>query len=73
MTARYAGFLRRSNDGNGIVGEIRDPWGWCITLTGMPGERDGARGYVLTGTLGEPPAALRIPLIDDAPIGGVPE
>ncbi len=31
------------------------------------------RGYVIEGVLGEPPPALRIPIIDDAPAGGAAE
>jgi hypothetical protein len=67
---RYSGFLRRSDDGQGIVGVLYDFCGWSIELTGTPGERDGRRGYIVTGELGEPPPALRIPGLDDSADGG---
>jgi hypothetical protein len=70
MSAKYSGFVRRADDGKGIVGELRDSWGWCIAIVGTPGEQDGVRGYILAGTLGEPPEALRIPIIDDEPPAG---
>jgi len=69
MTAKYSGFIQRAPDGVSIVGELRDAWGCSIAITGTPGEQDGVRGYLLTGTLGAIPEALRIPIIDDAPDG----
>lgn len=58
----YTGFIAR--DGANIRGVIKDGWGWTIELIGTPGEQDGVRGFVLTGTLGEVPEALRIPWLD---------
>jgi hypothetical protein len=70
MTAPWTGFLRRSADGEGIEGELCDAWGWRVTITGTRGARDGVRGYILTGILGEPPKALRVPAVDDPPASG---
>lgn len=55
----YTGTLRRV-DGQ-VVGELRDRWGWAITLQATPCP-DG--GYTLTGTLGEPPADFWVESID---------
>lgn len=63
-TNHYTGRLTRAADGT-ITGELRDSFGWPIALTAT---RDpNGSGYILTGTLGEPPANLRIPALDDAP------
>lgn len=60
MTARYTGYLRKEN--GAVVGQLADTWGWIITLTATPSPEGG---YVLTGTLGEIPPSLRVPLLDD--------
>jgi hypothetical protein len=73
MTARYTGFIQKAPDGQGIVGVLRDFCGWPIAITGKPGEQDGVRGYVIEGVLGEPPAALRLPIIDLMPAGEAPK
>jgi hypothetical protein len=65
---QYTGFLRRSDDGQGIVGVLYDFCDWPIEFIGTPGTADGVRGYVLEGVLGEPPS-MRIPIIDDTPTG----
>jgi len=72
MTARYTGFIHKAADGGGIEGVIRDFCGWPIRITGKPGEQDGVRGYLIEGVLGEPPAALRLPIVDDAADGEAP-
>jgi hypothetical protein len=68
VTARYTGHLDRTADGQ-LTWSIRDPWGWEISGTAA---KDPAGGYSLSGTLGPPPASLRIPAIDDAPAAEVP-
>ncbi len=60
----YTGRLQRGDTPNTIVGFIKDSWGWIIHLTGT---RDAGGGYTLSGVLGDPPASLRIDLIDGAP------
>ena len=62
-SAIWTGTLRRGAEANTVEGVLRDSWGWAVTLTGTR-QDDGS--YVLTGTLGEPPASLRVPLLDDA-------
>jgi hypothetical protein len=62
MSGEWTGFIRRSADG--ISGELRDEWGWVVRLRGTR-QPDGS--YALTGTLGDPPAALRIGAIDGPP------
>lgn len=61
MSARYTGWLKRGENGT-VEAELRDQWGWCIVITGMFDPR--TRQYVLSGILGEPPAALRVAAID---------
>lgn len=61
-TERYTGRLKRLPDGR-LEGWITDQWGWQMALVG---EVDRVTGdWVLTCELGEPPASLRIPGIDD--------
>lgn len=62
--AEFTGWIRR--EGPNVIGEIADEWGWKIQLLGVPGKHDGVPSFIITGTLGEPPAWLRIPAIDDA-------
>lgn len=60
----YSGELRNlSKDPKieDIRGQIRDSWGWVITLK-AEAQDDGS--YKLTGVLGEPPDCLRVPAID---------
>jgi hypothetical protein len=59
--AQYTGSLKRGNAPGTIIGVLVDRWGWEIYLLGT---RNDSGGYTLTGTLGEPPAALRIEAID---------
>lgn len=61
MSAQWTGTVDKGSDPNTVVVVVRDGWGWTATLRGTlkPGG-----GYALVGTLGEPPAALRIPAID---------
>ena len=65
MTARYTGWLKRGDNGT-VEARITDEWGWSIDITGRFDE--ATRQYVLTGLLGEPPAALRVPAIDTEPV-----
>lgn len=59
MTARYTG--RMWKDGDTIRWELRDAWNWAITGTAVR-QPDGS--YTLDGVVGEPPEALRLPLVD---------
>lgn len=62
MSGRYTGRLKRLPDGR-LEGWLVDEWNWRLALVG---EVDRVTGdWVLTGQLGEPPAALRVPAIDD--------
>jgi hypothetical protein len=45
-----------------IEGELIDSFGWCIRIKGVRDLDNG--GYVLAGHVGEPPAALRQPVVD---------
>lgn len=58
----YTGWIRR--DGINVIGEIEDQWGWKIYLHGTPGRSNSTPAFILTGTLGETPDALRIEAID---------
>lgn len=60
--SQYTGHLRKNPTTGAIEGEIRDQWGWVISITATPSPEGG---YVLLGNLGEPPAALRFPVLDD--------
>ena len=61
--AVWRGWLKRGTEPETVIGELTDHWGWTITLVG---KRDAAAGgYALEGRLGEVPAALRVPAIDD--------
>jgi hypothetical protein len=60
---RYTGHLRRDPETGKITGELVDSFGWIISLTA---ERAADGGYVLAGVLGEVPAALRVPGLDEA-------
>lgn len=57
----YRGYIRRGIEGETIVGELVDQWGWRIELFGT---RAADGSYTLTGRLGEVPDAFRIPAID---------
>ncbi len=61
--AVWTGELRKGDMPGTVVGQMSDKWGWVVTLHGtlQPGG-----GYAITGTLGEPPACLRVPAIDGA-------
>lgn len=61
MSTTWTGTLTKGAEPGTVTGTLTDRWGWSVTLHGtlQPGG-----GYVLTGTLGEPPAALRVPAID---------
>lgn len=66
----FTGQLKKGEADGTIVGYLKEhPWGWTIRLIGT---RDPSGGYTLSGVLGEPPQALRISLIDDAPANRVP-
>lgn len=56
----YTGILKRGAAENTIEGYLVDAFGWKIHIDGVktPG------GYELRGTIGDPPDALRIPLLD---------
>jgi hypothetical protein len=62
VTAKYAGTLTRGDAQGVVVGTLRDEWGWTIELRGVLDPE--TRQYVLTGTLGAPPDALRVDAID---------
>jgi len=61
MTYSWQGTIRRDPSTGGIVGELRDTLGFCITLTGERCEG----GYALVGVPGDVPNEYRIPLLDD--------
>ena len=61
----WQGHLDRGEEAGTVTGWIQDTWGWRIHITGT---RDPAGGYVLEATVGEPPASLRVPIVDD-PVG----
>lgn len=62
MTApyRWTGKLRK--DGDGISCELRDPFGFIITLTGQR----CADGYDVVGINGHVPEAFLVPWLDEA-------
>ena len=62
---RYSGRLERDLAGATYTGHIVSRFGWEIILTATVETLDGRSGFVLTGTLGEIPAALRIAGMDD--------
>lgn len=65
MTApQYKGELRKGDAPGTVVGVLLDKFQWKIHLHGT---RNPDGSYTLTGTLGETPPALRIPMLDDAP------
>lgn len=55
----WTGVLRATPEG--LRGELRDPFGWVLTLAGETVVVDGRKELRFTGTLGETPAALRLP------------
>lgn len=60
----WTGELRKG-EAHGIVrGEMRDKWGWVVSIYG---ELQEGGVYKLTGTLGDPPESLRISAIDGPP------
>jgi len=61
--AVWKGWLQRGDAPGTVVGELRDSWGWVVSITGTLDRENG--GYTLEGRLGDPPAALRIPIVDD--------
>ena len=61
MTAVWTGTMRRGKEAGTVTGELRDEWGWVVTLHGTHAP-DGS--YTLTGTLGKPPSTLRVVGID---------
>ena len=61
MTARWTGTVTKGTEPNTVVVTVRDTWGWEITLHGT---LQASGGYALAGTLGAPPACLRVPALD---------
>ena len=59
----WTGWLKRGDAPGTVTGELVDSWGWKIHITGTLDKENG--GYVLTGTTGEVPEALRVPIVDD--------
>ena len=59
----WTGWLKRGETQGTVVGELKDSWNWVIHITGTLDKEHG--GYVLTGTTGEVPEALRVPIVDD--------
>lgn len=62
-TTKYTGRLLPGPGPGEVQGWLEDEWQWRITITGVRDTAGG--GYLLTGTLGDPPKALRVPAIDD--------
>ena len=62
-TTKYTGRILPGPGKDEVHGWLTDAWGWSITITGVRDTAGG--GYLLTGTLGDPPKALRVPAIDD--------
>jgi len=59
----YTGRLRKGQEPGTVEGWLEDRFGWRIALKGR---LDPASGdYVLEGVLGNIPAALRVPVIDE--------
>ena len=58
----YRGSIKKGTEPNTIVGAITDAWGWSVFLKGTR-QDDGS--YLIEGTLGEVPDALKLPLLDD--------
>jgi hypothetical protein len=63
----WTGWIKRGELPGTIVGELKDHWGWTVTLAGALDQEGG--GYSLQGRLGKVPDSLRIDAIDD-PIAG---
>ena len=63
----WTGWIKRGELPGTIVGELKDHWGWTVTLAGALDQEGG--GYSLQGRLGKAPDSLRIDAIDD-PITG---
>ena len=59
----WTGWIRKGELPGTIVGELRDSWGWVVTLAGAVDPEGG--GYSLQGRLGAAPATLRVEAIDD--------
>lgn len=59
----WTGWLKRGEQAGTVVGELKDTWGWPIEIKGTLDKENG--GYVLTGTTGTVPDALRVPIVDD--------
>jgi hypothetical protein len=59
----WTGWLKRGESPGTIVGELKDHWGWVVTLAGSLDKEGG--GYALQGRLGAAPATLRVEAIDD--------
>jgi len=53
------GFLHRTD--TGITARLTDPWGHVFTLTGVPAERDGRKGYEVEVKLTGVPRDLAVP------------
>jgi len=58
----WKGWLRKGEVAGTVTGELVDSWGWRVQLFGTFDE--SGRQYVLTGSLGKPPAGLVIEAID---------
>ena len=58
----WTGRLTRGDSPGTVTGYLQDVWQWKIHITGVLDKEAG--GYVLTGTTGEVPEALRVPIVD---------
>ncbi len=63
----WTGWIKRGELPGTIVGELRDSWGWTVTLAGALDQEGG--GYSLQGRLGKAPDSLRVDAIDDPTTG----
>jgi hypothetical protein len=61
--AIWTGTLQKGTEPGTVVGELRDRFGWVVTIRGVL--QHGGE-YRLEGVLGDPPPALRIHGLDDA-------
>jgi hypothetical protein len=61
----WTGHLSRNSDGT-YTGEIRDVWGWPISLSAVVEDYEGGKRFRLTGDVRADriPAAMRIEEID---------
>jgi hypothetical protein len=59
----WTGWIKKGELPGTVTGELRDHWGWVVTLAGSIDKESG--GYQLLGRLGPVPATLRVDAIDE--------